>query len=188
MIDSSNLTNDIFGYSCYALTFPVSPELTQKVSALERASLMTRAKIPAHITVKGTFHRIDDLDEVRHTAREVITRVHRFWISFEAAEVEFTDRGTAWLSVPATIEMQHLHDRLVTEFKSLATTVYPDDPYQGHLTLFQEPQGHGLAAASELARRTDFGPGFEAFAVDLWGRQGPAHGGEWRLVEQYPLA
>jgi hypothetical protein len=39
MTDSTNLTNDRFGYSCYALVFPVSPEIAAKVTATERPFL-----------------------------------------------------------------------------------------------------------------------------------------------------
>lgn len=187
MTDSTNLTNDNFGYSCYAFVFPVSPEITTKVTAIEQASRMTRAKIPAHITVKGTFHKIADLGEVRAVARRVIGGARRFRISFDGSKVDIDSRG-AGLDVKATPEMRRLHDALVAEFKPLATTVYTDDPYHPHMTLYQEPSSDGVEPARAMIGKTDLGPGFEAYAIDLMGRRGPAYGGRWELVERFPLA
>lgn len=186
MVDSTNLTNDRFGYSCYALVFPASPEVTAKVAVIETASKMTRAKIPAHITVKGTFHRIASLDRVRELARSVIN-VERFWISFEGASVYYTPTGNAGLDVRIKPEMRRLHDDLVAAFRPISTTIYPDDPYQAHLTLCQDPPKEGIEAAQRLIAHTDLGSGFEATAVDLWGRSGPAYGGHWELIEQFSL-
>lgn len=187
MMDPSNLPNDKFGYSNYTFVFPASPEVTVKVAALERASKMTRAKISAHITVKGTFHQIDDLEVVRDTARRVITGTKRFWISFDGAEVDHWKSGGAGLHLRTAPEMQRLHDALVAEFKPISTTYYPDDPYWTHMTLYQEAPEDGIAAARALLERTDLGPGFEAFAVDLMGRRGPAYDGRWELIERFLL-
>jgi hypothetical protein len=186
VVDSTNLQDDRFGYSCYALVFPVSDAITEKVSAIERSSGMTRAKIPAHITVKGTFHEIADLDATRQLVREVVQGEQRFWVSFEGARVH-QGPTSAGLAVAATAEMRRLHDALVSALRSIATTVYPDDPYRAHMTLYQEALADGLEAASALIAKTEFGSGFEAIAVDLWGRHGPAHGGSWELVERFPL-
>ena len=186
MIDSSNLNDDRFGYSCYALVFPAPEEITAKVGAIERASEMTRAKIPAHITVKGTFHEIPDLIQVRNVARKAVAGTGRFWISFEGAKRNYADRG-AWLHVKVTTEMQRLHDALVEAFKPLVTTVYPDDPYLGHMTVYQEATERGMPAARALFEDSDFGSGFDATYVDLMGRRGPAYGGRWELIERVAL-
>ncbi|MBI4220640.1 MAG: 2'-5' RNA ligase family protein [Chloroflexi bacterium] len=187
MTDSTNLTNDRFGYSCYALVFPAPPGIATKVAAIEEASGMTRPKIPAHITVKGTFHQIEDLNHVRTVARQIVSGTRRFRILFEGAEVE---HGPAWagLKVRVTPEMQDLHDALVSAFKPLATTVYRDDPYGPHMTFFQEANKDGVAPAIAAIEKTDWGPGFEVTAVDLMGRRGPAYGGHWEPIERFQLA
>jgi 2'-5' RNA ligase len=187
MTDSTNLSNDRSGYSCYTFVFPASPDITAKVTAIERASRMTRAKIPAHITVKGTFHQIADLEHIKAVARRVIGSTKRFWISFEGAEVD-CDAWGAGLHVGTTPEMQRLHDDLAAAFKPLATTVYNDDPYGAHMTLYQEAPADGMKPLRPLIDETDFGPGFEAYAIDLMGRRGPAYGGRWELIERFPLA
>jgi 2'-5' RNA ligase len=188
MTDSTNLTNDRYGYSCYALVFPTTKELEAKVAAIERASGMTRAKIPAHITVKGTFHEIPDLVKVRNIARKVIAGTRRFQIPFEGAERAFSkDVRSAGLQVKATPEMQRLHDDLVSAHRRVVTTVYPDDPYRPHLTVYQEATEKDEPAARALFEGTDLGPGFEAAAIDLMGRRGPAYGGRWARIERFSL-
>jgi 2'-5' RNA ligase len=183
---STNLTNDRFGYSCYALVIPAPPDITARVAAIEKASGMTRAKIPAHITVKGTFHQVADLKEVRETARRVVGGIRRFRISFEGATVKGDAEG-AGLAVPVSTDLQQLHDRLVAAFKPLVETVYPDDPYGPHMTFYQEAPVDGVELARALVEKTDFGTGFEATAVDLMGRRGPAYGGKWELIERFVL-
>ncbi|MBI4218988.1 MAG: 2'-5' RNA ligase family protein [Chloroflexi bacterium] len=187
MAYSTNLTNDRFGYSCYAFVFPAPPDIAGKVAAIERASGMTRAKIPAHVTVKGTFHEIKDLDQVRALARGIIKGTGRFWISFEASALE-SDSAGAGLAVEIRPEMERLHDALVTAFRPIATTVYPDDPYKPHMTFYQDATEDGVKSAAALASRTEFGRGFEATVVDLMGRRGPAFGGRWELIERFPLS
>jgi hypothetical protein len=34
----------------------------------------------------------------------------------------------------------------------------------------------------------DYGPGFQATAVELWSRVGPAVGGKWGFMKRYPLS
>jgi 2'-5' RNA ligase len=188
MIDSTNLTNDRYGYSCYALVFPTTREIESKVSAIELASGMTRAKIPAHITVKGTFHEIPDLVRVRNFARKVIAGARRFQVPFEGAERVFSSNvRSAGLHMKTTSEMQRLHDDLLAVYARVVTTVYPDDPYRPHMTVYHEATEKGEPAARALFEGTDFGPGFEAFAIDLMGRRGPAYGGRWARIERFSL-
>ncbi|MBT7004751.1 MAG: hypothetical protein HOA06_08525, partial [Chloroflexi bacterium] len=52
---STHLENDEFGYSCYTIVIPAPPELTEPLLEIERAAGQKRAKIPAHVTVKGTL-------------------------------------------------------------------------------------------------------------------------------------
>jgi hypothetical protein len=56
------------------------------------------------------------------------------------------------------------------------------------MTLVYNPAPAALARAKELIDQMEFGPGFQAAAVDLMGRVGPRVGGAWRLIERFALA
>ena len=62
VIDSAELENDEFGYSCYTIVAPAPPELTKPLLDIEIAAGQTRANIPAHVTVKGTLYAVTSLE------------------------------------------------------------------------------------------------------------------------------
>ncbi|MFW6174797.1 MAG: 2'-5' RNA ligase family protein [Chloroflexota bacterium] len=178
--------NDRFGYSCYAVVVPAPDDLRARCDEIERAAGQTRAKIPAHITVKGTFCRIESLDAARDTIRSIARSTPRFWISFSGAESFWRETGGG-LDIPVTPEMQGLHDGLVTAIEPVSTSAYRDDPYRAHLTYVQGVTPDGLRRAQELVEKLHMGEGFTVSAVDLMGRAGQAHGGRWELIERFPL-
>ena len=178
--------DDRFGYSCYALVFSAPDEIVEMCNAIEGESKMTRAKIPAHITVKGTFCGIESLRGVEQIVRSITGSASPIEISFEGAESRWRSDGGG-LSVPVSSQMQELHDTLVAAISPISTSAYVDDPYRPHMTYVQEATPEGLERAKELAAQTDFGDGFVAEAVDLMGRAGKAYGGKWKLVERFRL-
>jgi len=89
--------------------------------------------------------------------------------------------------VPATPPLQSLHDALVASISPLGKPAYQDDPYRPHMTYVQDVTSAGLAAAQALAAQTDFGSEFHARAVDLMGRKGLAHGGQWLQIARFAL-
>jgi 2'-5' RNA ligase len=189
---AANQPNDRFGYSCYTLVLPASDELITQVEALRQEVGITVASIPAHVTVKGTFFNIDSLDRVKQHVEEITRVTAPFFIGFEAAHVEWwaVDSATevAALTVPVTPPLQALHDALVASVAPLGLPAYRDDPYVVHMTLVYNPAPAALARAKELIDQMEFGPGFQAAAVDLMGRVGPRVGGAWRLIERFALA
>lgn len=182
-----NQPNDQFGYSCYALVMPASEALTAQVEDLRNTVGVTVASIPAHITVKGTFFQIDNLEQVQQLIGEITRATTPFYISFEDAHVHWwTD--VAALTVNVTPPMQALHDALVAAITPLGLAAYRDDPYVAHMTLvYNPPPPDGKARAQELIEPMDFGPGFQVDAVDLMGRVGPRVGGAWQRIARFPL-
>ena len=185
--NADDQSDDRFGYSCYALVFPVSGEIQEETDPIERASGSTRAKIPAHVTVKGTFCGIESLSDLRRLVRFITGNTRRFHISFEGAESVWRSAGGG-LRVPVRSEMQALHDALVAGIVPISTSAYIDDPYWPHMTYVQEVSVAALEQALQLVAHADFGDGFWADSIDLMGRVGKAHGGRWELIEQFPLA
>jgi 2'-5' RNA ligase len=184
--NADHLPDDQFGYSCYALVLPAGDAITALVDAIEQATGMTRAKIPAHITVKGTFYAIADLDEVIRRVRAIAEQTPAFTISLAGAKSVWWERGGA-LAVPITPELQALHDALVAQIAPLGKAAYQDDPYRPHMTYVQDLSAEGLNRAKELVAQTDFGPVYSVRFVNLMGRRGPAHGGKWQRIEQFAL-
>jgi 2'-5' RNA ligase len=180
-----NQPNDRFGYSCYSLVVPASEVLTAQIEALRQSTGVTVASIPAHITVKGTFFEINSLDEVKQKIEAITSTTGAFFIPFAGAEVHWWD-AVAALSVPIPPALQALHDALVAAVSPLGLPAYQDDPYVAHMTLVYSPADRDHAKA--LLEGMDFGPGFQAEAVNLVGRVGPRVGGKWELIQQFPLA
>jgi hypothetical protein len=178
--------NDRFGYSCYALVIPAPASIADRGAVIEREAGMTRAKIPAHITVKGTFYGVDSLEEVKRRVEAITAGTPAFAISFEGAESHWGE-SSGYLSVPVTAEMQALHDALVAAISPLGTAAYQDDPYHAHMTYVQSVSPEGLQRARQAVEESDFGDGFTATAVDLMGRAGPAQGGTWQLIKRFLL-
>src|SRR5215213_2973776 len=84
-----NQPNDPFGYSCYALMIPASAALTAQVEQLRQTVGVTVASIPAHVTVKCTFFKIESLEEVKQHIEGITRDAVPFFISFEEAEVHW---------------------------------------------------------------------------------------------------
>lgn len=178
--------DDRFGYGCYALVIPASPQIAATCARLERGAKMTRAKIPAHVTVKGTFINIDDLSLVRERTRAITDQVVPFDIPFAGAQSVWWDTGGA-LAVLVTPDLQALHDALVAAIAPLGQPAYQDDPYRPHMTYVQSISPEALQWVRAQVAEMDFGAGFRAEFVDLMGRKGPAEGGAWHTIERFPL-
>ena len=84
---STHLENDEFGYSCYTIVLPAPPDLTEKLSDIERAAGQAIAKIPAHITVKGTLYGISSLDGMIELIRTIANRHQPFGLDVEDREI-----------------------------------------------------------------------------------------------------
>lgn len=185
--NADHLEDDAFGYSCYALVLPAQESIRTAADAIERAAGMTRAKIPAHITVKGTFYAIASLDEVKARVATITGQTPALEIPLAGAQAHWGTNGGG-LRVVATSALQTLHDALVAAIAPLGKPAYQDDPYRPHMTFVQDVTPEGLATAQSLVAATDLGPVFRADFVDLMGRQGKAHGGQWLCIQRFALA
>ncbi|MEX1019673.1 MAG: 2'-5' RNA ligase family protein [Litorilinea sp.] len=179
--------NDRFGYSCYAIVLPAQDEIKAICDQIEHAAGMTRAKIPAHVTVKGTFYTIDSLEEVKRCIQNITDPTAPFTVPLaDAQPVWWGEKGGA-LTIPVTPPLQVLHDQLVAEITPLGQAAYQDDPYHPHMTFVQDVTPEGLAIAQKLVAEADFGPHLRADSIDLMARVGRAHGGKWTRLIRFPL-
>jgi hypothetical protein len=75
---STHLENDEFGYACYTIVAPAPSELDGPLLDIEKAAGQERAKIPAHVTVKGTFYDIKSLDNLLVATSQLIS-IQQVW-------------------------------------------------------------------------------------------------------------
>jgi 2'-5' RNA ligase len=188
--DSRTLPNDRFGYSAYALVAHAAPEQVRAVAELRKAIGQARAVIPAHVTVRGTFYGIESLEEMRGLLRGTAA-------GLEPGEVEFSPDGWRFhtddaghhcaMPCATTPALLALHETFDSVIRPRSEDAYGSG-YRAHMTLCQDCSGEQIQKAEALVAPLDIGTGFSFGSVELMGRVGPAFGGEWRLIESFPLA
>ena len=183
---STNLENDEFGYSCYVVVVPAPPELAGPLLAIERAAGQERAKIPAHMTVKGTFYAIADLAGLTDQIRAIAKRHEPFVLDTSVREFVGPDHSVI-LGFPVNSEIQALHDDLVAAISPLSKLAYHDDPYMVHMSVVNEVKPEGVELAKSRITEIDFSSGLRIDQIALMGRDGVAWGGEWKRLESFRL-
>jgi 2'-5' RNA ligase len=185
-IDSKDLENDEFGYSCYVISIPAPSELLGRLSEIERAAGQVRAKIPAHITVKGTFYSIASLDGTLDVIRRVVSRHDPFVLGTDGMEFIGPDYSVI-LGFTVNPEIQALHDDLVANIAPMSKPAYRDDPYRAHMSIVNEVEPEGVAIAKSMTEDIDFGDGLDVNSIQLTARDGVAFGGTWHRLELFKL-
>jgi hypothetical protein len=185
-IDSTELENDQFGYSCYTIVASAPPELTEPLLDIETAAGQDRAKIPAHITVKGTLYGIASLDGMIDVIRSVTVRHKPFVLSTDGMELVWPGNSVI-LGFPVNPSIQALHDDLVTHIAPLGEPAYRDDPYNVHMSIVNQVGVDGAVIAKGLLDDIDFGSELSLGVIDLMGRDGVAWGGTWKRIERFEL-
>lgn len=185
-IDSTHLENDEFGYSCYTVVIPAPKRLLDPLLDIERDAGQERAKIPAHVTVKGTFHAITSLDLVVDTIRNVAANHESFLLGTDGMETWESDHSVI-LGFPVNPLIQSLHDDLVAAIAPIGTTVYPDDPYRVHMSVVNQVKPAGVEVAKDRLKSIDFTDDIQVSSIDLVARDGVAWGGEWHRLERFTL-
>jgi 2'-5' RNA ligase len=191
MIDPLTLPNDRFGYSVYSLVAHASAEQVRMVAEVREAVGQERAVIPAHVTVRGTFHGIESLDELRSALRETAEGLEPTRVTFDPGGWELHtnqgDRHGCHLPCVTTPALLSLHRTFDAVIAPRSRDAYGDS-YRAHLTLCQDCTREQVQRAAALAADMDIGTGFDVASVELMGRVGPAFGGRWTLIESLPLA
>jgi hypothetical protein len=186
--DSVNLENDEFGYSCYVIVAPAPSELTEPLLEIERAAGQERAKIPAHVTVKGTMYGVTSLDGLIDEIRKVTVR-HNL-ISLGTAGMALTNwtNDSVIMGFVVNPEIQALHDDLMSSIAPLGKSAYPDDPYKAHMSIVNQVGVEGAEIAKGLLTDIDFGDSLSFGVIDLMARRGPGWGGTWHRLERFELS
>ena len=185
-INSTNLENDEFGYACYTIVDPAPARLEQELLDIEHAAGQERAKIPGHVTVKGTFYDIESLDGLIAVIRNVAGRHKSLELGTAGMDVWESEHSVI-LGFTVNPEIQSLHDDLMAEVGPLGKSAYPDDPYKSHMSIVNEVKPEGVEIAKARIGAIDLGDHLSLSAIDLMGRDGVAWGGEWKRLERFEL-
>lgn len=190
MQNSQTLPNDEFGYSVYTLVALANANQVAKIDGVRTAIGLTRATIQAHVTVRGTFSTIESLDGLRDLLRQTASENHAVSVVFGADGWSYFNRGTGRNSgimpCDTTPELLDLHSAFDRVIRPISTNQYPDN-YRAHMTLCQDCSEDQIEQARVLAADLDIGAGFDIESVQLMGRVGPAFGGEWKMIDSFPL-
>jgi 2'-5' RNA ligase len=191
MIDPRTLPNDRFGYSVYTLITHASPEQVRMVAEVRETVGQARAVIPAHVTVRGTFHGIESLEDMRGLLRETAAGLPAGQVEFSPGGWRFHaadgDRHGCAMPCVTTPALLSLHETFDAVIRPRSEDAY-GDTYRAHMTLCQDCTREQVEQAMALVADLDIGTGFGFDSVELMGRVGPAFGGEWTLIESLPLA
>lgn len=191
MTDPRTLPNDRFGYSVYSLVAHASAEQVQMVAEVRETVGQERAVIPAHVTIRGTFYGIESLEEIRRQLRETAADLAPAQVEFSPDGWTFAaeggDRHGCEMPCVTTPALVSLHESFNAVIRPLSKDAYGDG-YRAHMTLCQDCTDEQIQHAKALVARLNIGTGFRVGSVELMGRVGPAFGGEWRLIESFPLA
>ena len=135
--------DDQFGYAVYSVVVMATPEQREKVQAIRDAVHNQRSMIPAHVTVKGTFCEIPNLDRVKALVGQAARDSEHACVRFAQRPVVSRNRlgeVSASIGIEVTPELVSLHRRLFEALSPITTSAYFDDSqYHPHLTVYDEP-------------------------------------------------
>lgn len=168
------------------VALPVSDELTNQLSVIEKEAGQTRAKIPSHITVRGTFYEPVNLREVLETVDRIASAYDRIILQSAGNEVYGTEKSAGFRFIP-TNDIQSLHDQLVAAIEPVIKPAYVDDPFRCHLSIVDTIRPSGVERAVELGRRIVLPGALEFPFLDTYGRDGNATDGTWKRLSRIEL-
>ncbi|MDA1279466.1 MAG: 2'-5' RNA ligase family protein [Chloroflexi bacterium] len=160
--------------------------LVDQFSRVEKAADQRRAKIPAHITVKGTFYGHENLDGLKNDIRDIATRHEPFFLGFHKPEVTIRN-GTISFVFTNAVETEALNNELESKIGPASKSAYRSGPYKTHLCVVEQVDQQGTNIAADLIPGLDLGGGVEVDSLELMGRDGPAYGGTWKRLERFGL-
>ena len=182
--------NDEFGYAVYSVVAFADRAIQERVQAVRDAVAVERSMMPAHITVKGTFCRIKQLDEIITTISDIAASSDPVEIIFEGGANQSwpdSDNQLGFQGIEITPDLKALHMKLFDALTPITTLAYGPEgqSYRAHLTVYSEPSSGHEDLANQLAAGLDLGTGFIADSVCLMGHVGTPYSGEWKIIREF---
>ncbi len=176
-------------YDRFSIVAFAPPEVREAVEALRRQLPPSgRPIMAAHVTLKGTFVRPRELDEIAREVDRVCAGAAPFAIA--AGEVHVSsgpESGGIALTVEPSEGLMALHRQLAAALRDRCETIYGMEltgTFRPHLTIVQQIPAAALAGAQELVARAAPRFTFPATEAVLVGRRG---GRRWEPLRTAPI-
>ncbi len=184
---------DRYGHSGYSVVI-MAPTAVQRAVGMLRDQLdIPVPTIPAHVTVKGTFAEIPDLESIGSRVASAAFGRGGFSMELDERVVWGTEGSRVYvLRIRSSPELDALHMKLFNDIDSITTNVYGHELAEGfsfHMTLYQEVDEVSHEKGIALSHEIDFPEHMDATSMCLMGRQGPrGPGGSWHVLEEFEFS
>ena len=186
VVDDTTLPNDKFGYRIYGvmahLPEPQASEIRKFHKLVGADDLATKP----HCSLDN-FWGQDDLDAVKTAIQQVAAVNPPFETEVDFSDTRIADWGCAFTL--KTVESHTaLHDALVSALVPLTKRIFSaDSPYWPHTTALLSAKPNEVPLMKPNLDKIDMGGTMRFESIELIGRIGPARGGEYHVLESYPL-
>ena len=184
---------DRYGHSGYAVVIMAPTDVQRAVGDLRDQLDIPVPMIPAHVTVKGTFAEIPDLETISSRIASAAFGKGRFSMELDERVVWGTEGSRTYVvRIRSSPELDSLHLRLFNDIDPITTNVYGHELAEGfrfHMTLYQEVDEVSHENGIALSHEIDFPKHMDATGVSLMGRRGPrGQGGRWHVLEEFEFS
>lgn len=187
-------TNDTNGYAVYSVVVMADVLQQAAIERVRRGVGNMRSMIPAHVTVKGTFCRISDLNHLINLVSQIAQETPPFDVQFKPGgpEKKTSDQGSEFATQPIekTVELVRLHERLYDAISPITALAYgreDGDYYWPHMTIYSEPSPDFLNQTDALLSELDIGESYPCDTMFLMGHIGRPYRGRWAVVREFPF-
>ena len=187
VIDDTTLPNDKFGYRIYGvmahLPEPQASEIRKFHKLVGADDLATKP----HCSLDN-FWGPDDLDAVKAAIKRVANQHSPFETEVDFSDTRVADWGCAFSLKPVEAHTK-LHDALVTALDPLTKRIFSvDGPYWPHTTALLSAKPGEVPKILPNLEKIDLSGVMRFETIELIGRVGPARGGQYQVLESYPLS
>ncbi len=187
-------TNDSNGYAVYSVVVMADLQQQASIERVRKAVGNMRSMIPAHVTVKGTFCQVADLNDLISTIKQIAQETVPFEVQFKPGgpEKKTSTEGSEFATQPIekTSELVRLHERLYDAISPVTTLAYGREDgghYWPHMTIYSEPSQEPARRADQLLADLDIGDGYHCEAMFLMGHVGRPYRGRWTVLREFPF-
>lgn len=187
-------SNDANGYAVYLVVVMADVLQQAAVEQVRRGVGNMRSMIPAYVTVKGTFCRVDNLDELITRIWQIAQATTPFDVQFKpnGPEKKTSDQGYEFATqeIQKTPELVDLHEQLYASIAPVTINAYGvehGENYWPHMGIYAEPSPELADRADASLSELDIGSGYSCDAMFLMGHIGRPYRGRWAVVREFPF-
>ncbi len=187
IVDDKTLPNDKFGYRIYGVMAHLPEPQASEVRKLHQLVGATDLATRPHCSLDN-FWGPDDLDAVKKVLWAVAKEHAPFETSVDEQGLQMGDWGCAYTLKPAPgfLELQQsIREGLLPVTKRIYSA---DTPFWPHTTMLLDAKPEEVPLIASSLKQVDMLGPMRFSSFELIGRVGPARGGEYHVLESWPLA